>query len=233
MLKTHLGDNFAGSLLDVGSGYGFFLKEVQSAGWRAIGIESSPREVRYSTDELHVEVLDSDVHTALAKLPSSSFDAVTFWHVLEHVEQPRTVLEESKRLLRPGGLLVVNSPNLDSAAFRVLRARWSWIYVPGHLQYFRAKPFAEWVGKQGLDVETLQTWTQAPNLYFMLEEAFLLLLSDIMERGGGRVNKVGRTIRRFVYSRFHQQVVQMRLKTLYRLTPFLDGYFTKRLLGSS
>ncbi len=231
ILKDHLGEEFAGSLLDIGSGYGFFLKEAESCGWKVLGIESSPDEVDYAREQLGADVLDIDVQKALASLPGSSFDAVTFWHVLEHLERPAAAIRGSKRLLKNGGLLAINSPNLDSAVFRLLKTGWSWIHVPGHLQYFRAKPFSGWLENQGLTVQTLETWTLPPNLYFTIEEALLLRLSNILERKGGRIGRLGRTLRYFVHGSFHQHVVQMKAEALYRLTPFLERYLKTRLLG--
>jgi 2-polyprenyl-3-methyl-5-hydroxy-6-metoxy-1,4-benzoquinol methylase len=230
ILKHQLGNDFRGSLLDVGSGYGFFLKEAKLAGWQVLGIETSPSEYNYSTGNFALDVLNSDIQEALVSLASASFDVVSFWHVLEHLEQPGLALKEAKRLLKEGGLLVINSPNLDSAAFRLLGPRWSWIYVPGHLQYLRAKPFADWLQKQSLTVHLLETWTHAPNLYFMLEEALLLAMAGRMEKSAV-TRKVGQRIRTFVYSAGHQQVVQARLHTLYRWTPYLDRYLISRSLG--
>jgi len=159
------------------------------------------------------DVLKSDLEEGLFSLPSASFDVVTFWHVLEHLEQPGLVLREATRVLKKGGILALDSPNLDSAAFRLLGGRWSWIYIPGHLQYFRARPFARWLETHGLTVNRLETWTHAPNLYFMLEEAFLLTSAGLMERIPV-TRKPSRRITRFVYGAYHQQVVQARLRAL-------------------
>ncbi|RPJ53055.1 MAG: class I SAM-dependent methyltransferase [Acidobacteria bacterium] len=230
ILKNELEEGFVGSLLDAGSGFGFFLKEAKLAGWRVLGIESSPSEFDYSTQELCIDVLKENLEEGLVSLPSASFEVVTFWHVLEHLEQPGLVLREATRVLKKGGILALNSPNLDSAAFRLLGGRWSWVYVPGHLQYFRAKPFARWLETQGLTVDRLETWTHAPNLYFMLEEAFLLTAARLMERIPV-IRKPSSGIKRFVYGSYHQQVVQARLRALYNLTPYLDRYLRSRFLG--
>jgi 2-polyprenyl-3-methyl-5-hydroxy-6-metoxy-1,4-benzoquinol methylase len=230
ILHDHLGRDFTGALLDVGSGYGFFLAEAKRQGWTVQGIESSPAEVEHSVRELSVSVLNLDVTEALDSLPGCSFDAVTFWHVLEHLEEPGKAILQARRLIRPGGVIILNSPNLDSAVFKLLGASWTWIYVPGHLQYFRATPLAEWLKRHMLNVKLLETWTHAPNLYFMLEESLLLRVASLLQ-WRTMPRKVAGRITRFVFGSYHQQVVQSRFRLLYRLTPLVDRYLLSRQLG--
>jgi len=230
IVENYFGPGFRGSILDVGSGYGFFLREAKNAGWTVLGIESSPAEVDYSTKHLCLDVLNDDIQTAMSTLADSSFDVISFFHVLEHLEEPGQAILEARRVLKPGGLLILNSPNLDSAVFRILGSRWSWIYVPGHLQYFRVIPLSRWLQRNQLTLHLMETWTDAPNIYFMLEEAVLLTLADLFE-WMVLPQKFGRRIKGFVYGPFHQQVVQDRLRKLYRLTPYLDRYIKSRSLG--
>jgi SAM-dependent methyltransferase len=230
-LRRHFPDNFRGSVLDAGSGYGLFLREARDQGWNAVGVETSPVEIEHSVQNLSLEVIDRDLLEAFQSLPDSSFDAITFWHTLEHLEEPGRVIDQAIRLLTSDGILVLNSPNLDSAVFKILGRRWSWIYVPGHLQYFRVKPFSDWLATKGLRVRSVETGADAPNLYFMIEEAALLTLSDALLRLP-LVWPGGRRLRKIAFSRFHQQWIQLRVfRKLYDLTPGLDRVLRSRLLG--
>ena len=223
-------EGFSGSLLDAGSGYGFFLREAKNQGWNPLGIESSACERDYATRILGVSVVDKDLSEALEGLPDSSFDVITFWHTLEHLEEPGRAIEQAIRLLKKDGLLLLNSPNLASMVFRILGRRWSWIYVPGHVQYFRVRPFSAWLETKGLQLRAIETMTDAPNLYFMIEEGCLLTLAVALMQIPG-ISPAGHLARKIACGWFHQQWVQLRLRTVYNLTPGLDSYLRSRLLG--
>lgn len=123
-----------GRLLDVGCGAGTFLERMRSFGWTVTGIEYAAavaRQVEQRTGiRVHVGTLP---HPAL---DDGSFDAVTMWHVLEHVPRPRQLIESAAQLLRPGGLLVIEVPNIDSATFAEFGEHWFALELPRHLQHF-------------------------------------------------------------------------------------------------
>jgi SAM-dependent methyltransferase len=216
-------------LLDVGCGYGFFLGAAKSKGWHTVGIEGSPVESDYASRTFAVEVIQSDAGSALAQIPDGRFDVVTFWHALEHLEQPDRILVEALRVLREGGLLVVNSPNMDSAAFRLLKKRWSWIHCPGHVQYFKLPVLEDRLLRQGMRIMKKETWTDAPNLFFLIEEAGILLVSSILSRIGLR--KAASPFRSFALGSFNHRHVQRQIRRFYGWTPWLDSYLVRRSLG--
>jgi len=99
-----------GKLLDVGCGYGFFLKLAQEAGWEAIGVDLDPRAVAYAKDRLRVNALEGDLRDF--HFPDGSFDLVTLWNVLDYVPDPLDLLEEVHRLLKSGGRIFIRTPNV-------------------------------------------------------------------------------------------------------------------------
>ncbi len=102
-----------GRLLDVGCGDGTFLNVMQTRGWDVQGTEISPFAAGQPRRfPIHPgEVWD-------AKLPSASFDVVTGWHVIEHAAEPLRMLAEMYRLVRPGGRVVLATPNLHDYVFQ-------------------------------------------------------------------------------------------------------------------
>jgi SAM-dependent methyltransferase len=97
-----------GDLLDVGCAFGFFLEEAGRRGWRAVGIDLSPQAVALAS----ARGLDARlVGVEAAGFADESFDAVTLFYVLEHVRDPRAVLERVYRWLRPGGTAVLRVPH--------------------------------------------------------------------------------------------------------------------------
>jgi SAM-dependent methyltransferase len=122
-----------GRILDVGCAYGFFLEEMRNRGWAVEGIEISPTGRRYASEVLGLEV-------SVRGLPDpgrepASFDAVTLFYVIEHLPDPREVLAEVRRLLRPGGALLLRWPH-TTPIVKVLRPwaeRLELYHSPSHL----------------------------------------------------------------------------------------------------
>jgi 2-polyprenyl-3-methyl-5-hydroxy-6-metoxy-1,4-benzoquinol methylase len=100
-----------GDLLDVGSHGGFFLRRARARGWRVRGVEPSPASSQVAREHLGLEVATGTLDDA--RLTAASFDVVTLIDVLEHIGEPRPILEEIHRVLRPGGRVFVKVPNLS------------------------------------------------------------------------------------------------------------------------
>lgn len=97
-----------GSLLDVGCGYGYFVRRMQERGWKATGIEPSETASSCAREE-GLDVRRSVLEEA--ELPPASFDAITAFYVLEHLYDPLAALRMMRTLLKPGGLLVLRVPH--------------------------------------------------------------------------------------------------------------------------
>ena len=120
-------------LLDAGAGRGRFVAAALAAGYRARGIEPSRRGA------IAAAAIGAPVERAAieeATVAAGSLDAVTLWHVLEHVEEPGAALARIGSWLRPGGVLLVGVPNLASAQARVGGERWFHLDVPRHRVHF-------------------------------------------------------------------------------------------------
>jgi 2-polyprenyl-3-methyl-5-hydroxy-6-metoxy-1,4-benzoquinol methylase len=106
-------DNRGGNLLDIGCGLGYFVKFVaDTPGWNAVGCELSAAAVRFSNAQLRLPNVFAGSVEAL-DFPESHFDVITLWDVIEHLTDPRPVLRAALRLLKPGGVLFLHTPNID------------------------------------------------------------------------------------------------------------------------
>ncbi len=127
-----------GRLLDAGCASGHFLREARQVGWSVAGVEPSEtlfaraHETLGEGAELYCSTLE------LASFAPASFDAVTLWDVLEHVPEPVGFMTLCGKLLKPGGKLLVNVPDLDSPEARMLGKRWP-LLLAEHLNYFNRK----------------------------------------------------------------------------------------------
>ncbi|MCP4657372.1 MAG: class I SAM-dependent methyltransferase [bacterium] len=120
-------------ILDLGCGRGVLLAAFLGKGFEAHGVEIS---------EAAVEGIDPRVkirmawHLREADYPADYFDQILIWHVLEHLPDPRATLEECRRILRPGGRLIVAVPNFSSLQARWTGAAWFHLDLPRHLFHF-------------------------------------------------------------------------------------------------
>jgi SAM-dependent methyltransferase len=125
-----------GRLLDIGCARGDFALRMSTLGWEAHGIELDGEAAQFASEVRGLRVLQGRAEDRLPEYGRESFDLVTMWHVLEHVEDPSRVLAEVHRVLRPGGRVVVEVPNYDSLISAMLGKYWYSLEPPFHLTHF-------------------------------------------------------------------------------------------------
>jgi 2-polyprenyl-3-methyl-5-hydroxy-6-metoxy-1,4-benzoquinol methylase len=137
-----------GRVLDVGSHIGLFLEIAQEAGWEAWGVEPS----NWAAERARARGL-SVIHGALdhADLPRESFDAVTMWDVIEHLNDPLGALRHCRELLKPGGVIAVCTMDVSALFPRLTGRRWPW-YMQMHLIYFSKRTLAAMLDAAGYEV---------------------------------------------------------------------------------
>ena len=138
-----------GRILDVGAGIGAFLSVMKKAGWAIKGIE--PDDVaRQNASSLFQ--LELEPPAALYELPERQFDAITLWHVLEHVHDLHPYIEKLSGLLAQNGKLFIAVPNYTSADSLAYRNYWAAYDVPRHLYHFSPVAIKTLVQQHGLDI---------------------------------------------------------------------------------
>jgi 2-polyprenyl-3-methyl-5-hydroxy-6-metoxy-1,4-benzoquinol methylase len=141
-------------LLDVGCGAGVALKRMLDMGWEARGQEIDPKAVQ-AAEARGVRV---DLGTLNEqKYPAAHFDAVHMAHVIEHVHDPAGLLRESYRVLKPGGVLVVLTPNVESWGHARFGKCWLNLDPPRHLVLFSRKTLGKLAEREGFKVQRLET----------------------------------------------------------------------------
>ncbi len=139
-----------GHLLDIGSGIGTFAYEMKKEGWVVTGIEPDAG-ARTVGKRLYNIDLHESLH--LFDLPAESFDAITLWHVLEHVHELDRYIDQVKSLLKDSGKLFIAVPNYTSYDASVYKEYWAAYDVPRHLYHFSPKAIDTLVQKHQMKVE--------------------------------------------------------------------------------
>lgn len=136
----------ANRLLDIGCGAGSLLEAARKHGWQAQGLDVSSHAAK-RVRELGFEVFEGELQEAA--YPSQHFDVVTAAELLEHIPDPRTLVREVARILRPGGLFWTTTPHARGLSARVLGLDWRCIWPPEHLQLFSTGGLKALLGSAG------------------------------------------------------------------------------------
>lgn len=138
-----------GRVLDIGCGSGDYLLLMQRLGWKVTGLDFDPAAVA-ACQSKGLEVFQGTLEEA--DLAENSFDAITLSHVIEHVPDPLSTLKACFRLLKPGGEIYLETPNIDSAGHANFRENWRGLEVPRHLTIFTPSSLAYTCQQAGFSV---------------------------------------------------------------------------------
>jgi 2-polyprenyl-3-methyl-5-hydroxy-6-metoxy-1,4-benzoquinol methylase len=141
-----------GSILDIGSGTGYFAAMMKKTGWQVKGIEINEKARDFSISHFGLEITGPD---HIKTIESNSFDCITLWHVLEHFHDPFKYISDIILLLKPGGLCLVALPNCSSYDAEFYRQNWAAYDVPRHLWHFNPSTFRIFSEKAGFMTEKI------------------------------------------------------------------------------
>ena len=104
------------SILDIGCGFGYFLKLCDEEGWETYGVDISEYAIGRARSITKAKLFVHDVEKGLPMFNEDFFDIVTMIDVLEHLYSPFKVVKEIYRILKPGGFMIITTPNLNALA---------------------------------------------------------------------------------------------------------------------
>jgi SAM-dependent methyltransferase len=173
IVRRHVTLDRRSTVIDVGCGAGSFLQMVRTqTGASVTGVDLIDLADRPA-------FRDAAFHQGLfyeLPLPAASADLVTMWHFLEHDYEPRRSLAQARRVLKPGGHLIIEVPRLDSLSFRLFGRRWPGIQAPQHTALFDRPRLLDIVRREGFQVvEHLPYGAFPPYFYLFCGVAFRLL----------------------------------------------------------
>jgi 2-polyprenyl-3-methyl-5-hydroxy-6-metoxy-1,4-benzoquinol methylase len=164
-----LAANPGGKLLDVGCGSGERLERLQSLGWTVSGIDFDAEAVRVARGK------GLDVYCGTipgTSFPTNGFDAIIMNHVIEHLPDPVVVLKECERILKPGGKVVISTPNSSCLGHKVFKEHWRGLEPPRHLHVFSPSSVEQTLKEAGFSSVSVRTLASA----YLWEHSLLLKL---------------------------------------------------------
>jgi 2-polyprenyl-3-methyl-5-hydroxy-6-metoxy-1,4-benzoquinol methylase len=170
-----------GLVLDVGCGNGGFLCLAKEIGWQVYGIDMDPKAVEMARSRgLNVECGGIE----LLSHESQKYDVITLSHVIEHVHDPLDLLHQLYRLLKPGGVLWIETPNLRSLGYKYFKSSWRGLESPRHLVLFDSISLIDILSKVGF-ISIKQRWRG-------LVAIAIFAVSDAIKGGGQTLENVSR-----------------------------------------
>jgi len=161
-----------GNLLDYGCGTGMFLKQANAKGWNSFGTE--PDDGARDLANKNKKLAFGNKQELNAFDPHITFNAITLWHVLEHVTDLPETLDFFKQKLKRNGILIIAVPNYNSYDAKHYNAHWAAYDLPRHLYHFEAKTICQLMAKYGFVMH--KTYPMKFDSFYvsMLSEKYLL-----------------------------------------------------------
>jgi SAM-dependent methyltransferase len=166
-----------GAILDLGCSSGGFLSSLKSPSWKLYGIEMSDSVAKKAEAKCGAQVFVGDILDA--PFAPSSFDAITCFHVFEHLYHPREVLAKVAAWLKPGGIFYTMMPNIDSAGAHIFGSYWYALELPRHLYHFSPASLRKLATAVGLEEVSLTTHREV-----FIETSTRYILDEVIGRLG-------------------------------------------------
>ena len=167
-----------GTILDIGCGTGAFLNEMQSSEWSITGLEPDATAREKANTLYNIASQESN---KLFELPAQTYDAITMWHVLEHVHELQAYIMQVEKLLAPSGKLFIAVPNYTSYDARLYKEFWAAYDVPRHLYHFSPQSIEHLLNTHNLKLTTLKP------MWF--DSFYVSMLSEQYKSGKGNIIK--------------------------------------------
>jgi SAM-dependent methyltransferase len=142
-------------VLDIGCATGTLLAELRDRGWDCTGVEICGPEAGYASRERGLDVRSKPLEEN--RFQDNSFDAVLASHLIEHLNDPVSLVHEAHRILAPKGVFIVTTPNIAGFQARLFRSAWR-SAIFDHLYLFSIKTLSALLGQQGFSIEKTATW---------------------------------------------------------------------------
>ncbi len=155
-------------LLDIGAASGIFLDMARSAGYGIEGVEPSNFLVREAEKHYGIKLFEGTVETYTS---AEKFPVITLLDIIEHLVEPDAFMNHVDRLIQPGGLLVLVTPDVSSLAARIMGKRW-WHYRIAHINFFNLHSLRFLLEKHGYEIILKKKYVWNFSVFYLLTRLF-------------------------------------------------------------
>jgi 2-polyprenyl-3-methyl-5-hydroxy-6-metoxy-1,4-benzoquinol methylase/predicted RNA-binding Zn-ribbon protein involved in translation (DUF1610 family) len=141
-----------GLLLDIGTGTGYFPHKMEEREWDVEAIETNEQARKFAKEHFNIDVMPPKT---LYELPDHAYDAITLWHVLEHLEHLDETWQRLSDLLKDKGALIIAVPNCSSYDAKIYKDKWAAYDVPRHLWHFTPKTIQQYAERYGFHLDKI------------------------------------------------------------------------------
>jgi len=159
----------SGNILDIGAGTGAFLNTMKLANWSFTGLEPDETARKKALELYNINLKKTG---EFVSLPNESFDAITMWHVLEHVHDLHEYMEQLKSLIKPTGKIFIAVPNYTSFDAKHYKQFWAAYDVPRHLYHFSPKSMQKLLSIHDLKLDKMKPMWYDSVYVSMLSEQY-------------------------------------------------------------
>ena len=167
-----------GTILDIGCGTGAFLNTMNEADWNITGLEPDTVARTKAAELYNIQPQESE---KLFELKPATFNAITMWHVLEHVHDLHAYIKQIEKLLAPGGKAFIAVPNYTSEDAAIYKEHWAAYDVPRHLYHFSPQSMETLLTQHNLKL------TAVKPMWF--DSFYVSMLSEQYKNGKGNIIK--------------------------------------------
>jgi 2-polyprenyl-3-methyl-5-hydroxy-6-metoxy-1,4-benzoquinol methylase len=166
-----------GAVLDLGCSSGAFLETLKGGKYELFGIEMSPEVAKRAEQRTGAKVFVGDILDA--PFPKGHFDAITCFHVFEHMYEPKRILEKVSYWLKPDGIFYMMVPNIHSAGGKTFKSYWYALELPRHLFHWSPKALRQVAGSVDLEEVSITTHREV-----FFEYSMKYILDDFFKKFG-------------------------------------------------
>ena len=183
-------------LLDVGCGRGQFIYLLKKIGWSVFGTELSSTSASAAKKKIGEKFIFIKENLEEVKNININFDIITFWHVLEHLKNPKRVIEVLEKKLDKNGFFVIEVPNFDSYQRFIDRNYWILLECPRHVTHFTKKSLLSLFSKDKYNLIKISTFSLEYGCYGMLQSLLNIFtptpnyLFSLIRSKNAQINKI-------------------------------------------
>ncbi|MCC6759309.1 MAG: class I SAM-dependent methyltransferase [Candidatus Omnitrophica bacterium] len=158
-----------GTMIEIGSAFGFFLDTAKKRKWETTGYEMSEYASMIARDKYHQNIKTTDF---LKDVIPNKVDLIAMFDTIEHLLKPSHYIEKFSQTLKPGGGLIITTGDISSFVARLSGIKWRMIYPPLHIYYYSPKTITRLLEKYGFEILSITRESKYQNLNSILQHLF-------------------------------------------------------------